>query len=160
MMQRKPAKREINRAWRSGDGFAAAWPWGLAWSRWLEIGWAAPQVIAHRTQRMARSGPFPGEVDRVEFRRMVDEKGEAWFESMLQMSTEIWKVWFVIAESSLRPWWLASAWSTRGAGWHSSYSGAARRWAKSAPHIAYTGLGPVHRRVTSNARRLARIKAR
>lgn len=158
MMQRNRTKRKSARAWRPGDGFAAAWPWGRAWLRWLEIGWAAPQVIAHRTQRMVRSGPFPGEVDRVEFRRMVDEKGEAWFESMLQVSTEIWKVWFAVAESSMRPWWLASTWPARSAAWHSPYTGAARRWARSAPHIAHVGLGPVHRRVTSNARRLARIK--
>lgn len=157
-MQRKRTKRKITRALRSGDALAASLPWARAWTRWLEIGWAAPQVIAHRTQRMLQSGPFPGKVDRVEFRRMVDEKGEAWFESTLQMSAEIWKVWFAIAEASMRPWWLASTWPPRATAWRSPYCGAARRWAKSAPHIAYTGLGPVHRRVTGNARRLARIR--
>jgi hypothetical protein len=44
----------------------------------------------------------------------------------------------------------------RGIGAQSIYSGAARNWARSAPHIAYLGLGPVHRRATANARRLAR----
>jgi len=156
MMQRKPTKRKITRAPRLGDGLAAVLPWGRAWLRWFEIGWAAPQVIAHRTQRMLRSGPFPGDVDRAEFRRMVDEKGEAWLESTLLMSAELWKVWFAIAEASMRPWWLASTWPLRAAAWRSPHTGAARRWAKSAPHIAYVGLGPVHRRATANARRLAR----
>lgn len=158
MMQRKRTKRKLGGARRQADAFAAGWPWARAWSRWLEIGWAAPQVVAHRTQRMLRSGLLPSAVDRVEFRRMVDEKGEAWFESMLQMSTEAWKVWFAIAESTMRSWWLASsAWPSGGP--RSPYCGAARRWAKSAPNIAYVGLGPIHRRATANARRLARFKA-
>ncbi len=160
MMQRKRTKRKRGSAARPADAFAAAWPWARAWSRWLEIGWAAPQVVAHRTQRMLRSGPLPSAVDRVEFRRMVDEKGEAWLESTLQMSAEAWKVWFAIVESAMRPWWLASPGSLRGTASRSPYCGAARRWAKAAPHIVYAGLGPVHRRATANARRLARPKAR
>ncbi|HEY0878670.1 MAG TPA: polyhydroxyalkanoate granule-associated phasin [Zeimonas sp.] len=170
MPTRKAAKRRIPGSSRASGALAAAWPWGPAWLRWLEIGWAAPQVIAHRTQRMLRSGPFPGDVDRGEFRRMVDEKGEAWLESALQMSAEFWKVWFAIAASAMQPWWPAPAtaatraWPSpiawRADGWHSAYRGAARRWMRSAPHIAYVGLGPVHRRATANARRLARSVGR
>lgn len=170
MSARKTAKRRIPGRRRTSVALAAAWPWGPAWLRWLEIGWAAPQVIAHRTQRMLRSGPFPGAVDRDEFRRMVDEKGEAWFESTLQMSVELWKAWFEIAASATSSWWwipasaATRAWPPSLAGhadgWQSAYRGAARRWMRSVPHIAYVGLGPVHRRATANARRLARPVAR
>jgi hypothetical protein len=138
---------------------AAAWPWASLWLRWIEIGWAAPQVIAHRTQRMLRSGPFPAQVDRDEFRRMFDEKGEAWFESTLRMSTEMGKQWVAIATGAMQPWWLASPASSPAARWHSAWCGAVRRWARATPHIAQIGLAPVHRRATANARRLARFDA-
>lgn len=163
MPARKAAKRRIVRTRRGS--FVSPWPWEPAWLRWLEIGWAAPQVIAHRTQRMLLAGPFPGEVDRTEFRRMVDEKGEAGLESTLRMSAEIWKLWFATV-TSMQAWWLAPAsaatpsWpfvpAWRADDWRSAYRGAARRWVRSAPHVAYVGLGPVHRRATANARRLAR----
>lgn len=136
----------------------AAWPWGPAWMRWLEIGWTAPQVIAHRTQRMWLGGAFPDAVDRAEFRRMFDEKGEAWSEAMLRASIELWKLWFAIASSSMQAAWRVPASAGHAAGWRSVYRGAARRWARSAPHVAYVGLGPVHRRVTANARRLSRFR--
>jgi len=148
---------------------AAAWPWGPAWIRWVEIGWAAPQVIAHRMQRMWLAGAFPGDVDRAEFRRMVDEKGEAWLEAMLSTSIEIWKLWISIASSSMQAGWIAptpagmSEWSRASSfasAGRSAYCGAVRRWARSAPHIAFVGLGPVHRRATANARRLARFEPR
>lgn len=137
-----------------------AWSWGPAWLRWLEIGWAAPQVIAHRTQRMLLGGAFPGTADRAEFRRMFDEKGEVWFEATLRTSIELWKLWFAIASSSMQAAWFASPSAWRADGWRSVYRGAARRWARSAPHIAFVGLSPVHRRVTANARRLSRSERR
>lgn len=48
-------------------------PWVLVG----EIAWAAPQVIARRTLRMATGGWPPSARDRREYRRMVTEKGTA-----------------------------------------------------------------------------------
>lgn len=135
----------------------AMWAWFPAWIRCLEIGWAAPQVIAHRSGRMLRSGPFPGAVDRAEFHRMFDEKAEAWFESATNATAQFWQTWFEITAWSMQAWWAApgaNPWG--GDAWRSVYRGAARRWARSAPRIAFSALGPVHRRATANARRLAR----
>lgn len=154
MPARRTTKQAITRTILPVPGPATFWPWAQVWLLWLETGWAAPQVIAHRTRRMLRSGPFPGAADRDEFRRMFDEKIEAWFESQLRLSAELWKQWFVIAGSAMRPWWLAPTGASHAARWRSAWGGAARRWMRSAPRIARIGLGPVHRRVTANARRL------
>jgi len=132
----------------------AAWPWLQVGKLWLEIGWAAPQVIAHRTRRMLSGGAFPVQADRDEFRRMFDEKAEAWFEAMWRMSAEMGSQWVAISSSMMQPWWLSGA--SPAAHWQSAWRGAARRWVRSAPHIARLGLTPVHRRATANARRLGR----
>lgn len=134
--------------------------WWPAWMRIWEIAVAAPQVIAHRTGRIAMGGAFPGRRDRDEMRRMTQEKGEAWFESASDVSLEVWKTWTTIATASMQPWWVASAsvpwtvgqWTSQ---WNALYEDAARQWARSAPRIAAAGLAPVHRRAVANARRLA-----
>ncbi|MCO5099384.1 MAG: hypothetical protein M9885_00555 [Burkholderiaceae bacterium] len=137
-------------------GYATIAPWARVWWLLLETGWAAPQVIAHRTQRMLRSGAFAAPADRDEFRRMFDEKAEAWSESTLRMSAEIGRQWFAFAGAMMQPWWLAPGGAASAARWHSAWCGATRRWMRSAPHIARIGLAPVHRRASANARRLAR----
>ena len=57
----------------------------MAWSdlAWKigEMSMASAQVIAHRTTRMAASGPRPNARDRQEFLRMGREKAEASTES-------------------------------------------------------------------------------
>jgi len=149
------ARRTTNRPiLRTPPALHGAWPWLQVGKLWLEIGWAAPQVIAHRTRRMLSGGAFPVQADRDEFRRMFDEKAEAWFEAMWRMSTEMGRQWLEISTSAMQPWWLSGA--SPAAHWQSAWSGAARRWARSAPHIARLGLAPVHRRATANARRLGR----
>ncbi|WP_345381960.1 hypothetical protein [Pseudonocardia yuanmonensis] len=61
-------------AHRKGDEWAAV----LApWRQLAEIAWSAPQVVAHRTARMATGGWPPSARDRREYRRMVTEKGTA-----------------------------------------------------------------------------------
>lgn len=137
--------------------YRAALPWAQVGKLWLDIGWAAPQVIAYRTRRMLSGGPFPLQADRDEFRRMFEEKAEAWFEASWRMSTEMGRQWLEIATSTMQPWWLFSA--SPAAGWQSAWRGAARQWARSAPHIARLGTVPVHRRATANARRLGRRDA-
>ncbi len=52
-------------------------PWMQMW----EIAVAAPEVVAHRTARMAKSGPTRSSADRNELKRMTQEKFEAFGES-------------------------------------------------------------------------------
>ncbi|MBW7923934.1 MAG: hypothetical protein H3C59_04215 [Burkholderiaceae bacterium] len=156
MPARRATKRWTTRTLPAAAGLASAWPWLQLSRLWLEIGWAAPQVIAHRTFRMLHGGPFPARADRDEFRRMFDEKAEAWIESTWRMSSEMGRQWFAIAGWAMQPRWLASPGSASAAHWRSAWSGAARQWTRSAPRIAHLALGPVHRRVTANARRLGR----
>jgi len=67
----------------------AAW-WSNALTMW-EISLAAPQVIAHRTSRMARAGSSPSARDRKEFIRMGQEKAEAFGESVFAMGIRLWQ---------------------------------------------------------------------
>ena len=61
-------------------------PTGLEWlSPWIqvcEISWTAPQVIAHRTYRMMWGGWPPSARDRREYKRMGQEKTEAFAQAM------------------------------------------------------------------------------
>ena len=66
-----------------------------------EIGVAAPQVIAHRLQRMALAGPLPGARDQREFTRMGQEKAEALAESLMAMGQAMGAS--VLAQD-VRPW--------------------------------------------------------
>jgi hypothetical protein len=111
-----------------------AW-WRNSMTLW-EIGFAAPQVVAHRLQRMALAGPRPGARDRREFTRMGQEKAEAFAESLMAMGLRMWQTQHAVGASVLaqdmRPWLATMA----------------------------VGMKPVHRRVTANARRLSRVKSR
>jgi hypothetical protein len=111
-----------------------AW-WRNSMTLW-EIGFAAPQVIAHRVQRMALAGPRPGARDQREFTRMGQEKAEAFAESMMAMGLRMLQGQQAMGASmlatDLRPWLATMA----------------------------EGMKPVHRRVTANARRLGGAKRR
>jgi hypothetical protein len=111
-----------------------AW-WRNAMTLW-EIGFAAPQVIAHRLQRMALAGPRPGRRDQREFTRMGQEKAEAFAESWMAMVLRMWQGQQAMDASmfqqGLRPWLATMA----------------------------EGMKPVHRRVTANARRLGGARRR
>jgi len=71
-----------------------------------EIGVAAPQVIAHRLQRMALAGPLPGARDQREFTRMGQEKAEALAESLMAMGLAMGAC--VLAQD-VRPWFATMA---------------------------------------------------
>ena len=87
---------------QSTDQAAALWRNALTlWEIWF----AAPQVIAHRVQRMHRAGATPSARDVREFTLMGQEKVEAFFESWLAMSLRLWQVQLQLG---LRPW-LATA---------------------------------------------------
>ncbi|HVZ42962.1 MAG TPA: hypothetical protein VHA82_04050 [Ramlibacter sp.] len=51
----------------------------------MELAFAAPQVVAHRTARMARAGARPTARDRAEFTRMGTEKFAAFCSSWAAM---------------------------------------------------------------------------
>ena len=110
-----------------------------------ELGFAAPQVIAHRLARMALAGPTISARDRKEFTDMVVEKQAALAQTWLGMFAEGVRLQQQFALSL--------------------FTGATTRQhavlAKSAAlRIASTGLAPFHRKAVANAKRLARTKLR
>jgi hypothetical protein len=129
------------------------------------------QVIGARVDRMARAGLNPSARDRKEFALMTNEKVRAANQSSVAMAkrmqslngtlwTRAWQQWFaslgamVAFASSKTPGQAmarqADVWRTtrRSA---TSLSEASQAMAR----IAHSGLKPVHRTATANARRLA-----
>ena len=104
-----------------------------------ELAFAAPQVVAQRTARMARAGALPSRADQDEFLRMGSEKVDAFYQSWTEMWMAGWRVPFDIARAST----LAPA---------SGYA----LLATSAMGVLSAGLAPVRKRAVSNAKRLAR----
>lgn len=110
----------------------------------------APQVIAWRLARGAAGGPLISQCDRKELRTMVAEKQEAFSESYRAMAVATLRGQLRLASTfcslMLRPmsWGPTTAWET------------AAQMQAIALDILRQGLGPVHRKVVSNGRRLAR----
>jgi len=104
-----------------------------------ELALAVPQVVAHRLTRLALAGPIPNARDRREFYRMGQEKVHAF-----------WQSWFAIG------WAMVEA--TQKA-WIAGLQGA-RVPLIDVQSVLARGMAPVHRRATSNARRLARTRLR
>ena len=76
--------------------------WWQPWMHMWEIAVAAPEVVAHRTARMAQSGPTRSSADRRELARMTQEKFEAFGESASAMAAEIFKANLALWPSVLR----------------------------------------------------------
>src|SRR3982751_2504629 len=111
----------------------------------VELGCAAPQVIAHRLTRMALAGTTINARDRKEFSGMVMEKQTAVAQSWTGMFAEGVRLQQQLALSL--------------------FTGATPRqhaaWAKSAAsRMASSGLEPFHRKAVANSKRLARTKLR
>ncbi len=104
-----------------------------------ELALAAPQVVAHRTARMAGAGVAPSRRDQAEFVRMGSEKLEAFHQSWSAMWAMGWtaQLEFAAAATTATSRALAAA-------------------SSSAMEVLSAGLAPVHRRAVSNARRLSR----
>jgi hypothetical protein len=102
-----------------------------------QLALAVPQVVGHRLTRMALAGPFPNARDRREFLGMGQEKVHAF-----------WQSWFAMG------WALTQACQQA---WMAALQGA-RVPLIDAQAILGKGLAPVHRKVTANARRLARTR--
>lgn len=94
----------------------------------FELSLAAPQVIAHRTARMALAGRPLSARDRKEFTGMVLEKQLAFSRSWIAASQSVFS-----AQLALASW----AW-------------------RHADSIASAALAPIHRKAVGNAKRLSR----
>lgn len=124
------------------------------WGRLSEIALAVPQVMAHRTWRMALAGPVVSTRDAREFARMSDEKKDAFAESWAAMS------WAAVQTNHSFLLSLGSAmWRAPIAGAPTAHS-IALQWQRAAMGVLAEGLTPVHRRAVANARRLRGTKLR
>jgi len=133
----------------------AAW-WRNALTMW-EISLAAPQVIAHRSGRLAQAGSSPNARDRKEFIRMGQEKAEAIGESMLAMSLRLWQAQQTMVTAWTRQWVEQSSrlWALP---WQAPWP-SHRQIDRAASSLMRLGMAPVHRRVTANAKRLGRARS-
>jgi len=104
-----------------------------------ELAVAVPQVVAHRLTRMALAGPSPNARDRREFHGMGAEKVVAFWQSWFAMG------WAMV--ESMQKAWIAGLQG-------------ARVPLIDMQHVWARGMAPVHRKATSNARRLAKTRLR
>jgi hypothetical protein len=111
----------------------------------VELGFAAPQVIAHRLTRMHLAGPVISARDRKEFTGMVMEKQAAAAQAWMGMFAE---------GVRLQQQFAISLWTGATPRQH------AARASKAASRMASAGLAPFHRKAVANAKRLARTKLR
>ena len=120
----------------------------------VELGVAAPLVIAHRLTRMALAGHTPSVRDRREFTLMSSEKTAAFYES--------WNAMF-IQSIRIQQEITASIWRSLWHYWLNTTSSAAMPKIDlpyASLRILSKGMAPVHRRAVANARRLGRTKLR
>jgi hypothetical protein len=115
-----------------------------------ELAIAAPQVIAHRTLRMAMAGASPSARDRNEFHRMGAEKVAAVAESWNAMAFQAFRANQQLALSCMQSFWFP---------WLGVRS-PSRQMTNAALGILGKGMAPIHRRAVGNARRLGRAKRR
>jgi hypothetical protein len=115
-----------------------------------ELGFAAPQVVAHRVARMMTGGFHPTARDRREYRRMGAEKVTAFMESWNAMALEALRVNAEMTAIFMRSVWVSPL----------AYKRAATRMHSAALGVLDKGLDPVHRRAVANARRLAATRLR
>jgi hypothetical protein len=120
-----------------------------------QLALAVPQVMAHRLTRMAIAGTPQSKRDQKEFKLMVDEKKTAFTESWAAMASQAVAAQQTLALSMMRAFW-APALGRRPA----SAASVAQQWHNAALGVLDKGLGPVHRKATANARRLAKTKLR
>jgi hypothetical protein len=116
----------------------------------VDLGFAVPQVIAHRVARMMVAGGSPSARDRRELHRMGTEKilaaSEAWNAMAIQAALENQKLALSFMQSLWFPW--------------ARRQSAAMQLSNAALDVLGKGMAPVRRRAVANARRLGRIKPR
>jgi hypothetical protein len=116
----------------------------------VDLGFAVPQVIAHRVARMMLAGASPSARDRRELQRMGTEKmlaaTEAWNAMAVQTVVENQKLALSFMQSLWFPW--------------AGRQSAARQVHDAALEVLGRGMAPVRRRAVANAKRLGRITRR
>ena len=110
----------------------------------VELGIAAPQVIAYRLAKMASAGATLSPSDSAEFMRMGSEKIEAANESWAAMANQ------AFLENQKLAIRMAQSF------WGMGRSPGARQVNDAAMRILGKGMAPVHRRAVANAKRLSR----
>ena len=119
---------------------------------------AVPQVVAHRLARM-NAGATSAR-DRREFQLMSSEKVAAFGESWNQMALQMLKANQQIAQAWTLAWCYPFRAPSTAATWKSISRAAAAQMQGTALQVLGSGLGPVHRRATANAKRLGRVKGK
>ncbi|HYI87562.1 MAG TPA: polyhydroxyalkanoate granule-associated phasin [Burkholderiales bacterium] len=116
----------------------------------VDLGFAVPQVIAHRVARMMIAGGSPSARDRRELHRMGTEKilaaNEAWNAMAVQAVLENQKLALSFMQSLWFPWVRRRS--------------AAMQLSNAALDVLGKGMAPVRRRAVANAKRLGRISRR
>jgi hypothetical protein len=118
-----------------------------------ELGFAVPQVVAHRLARMALAGASPSARDRKEFHRMGAEKISALGESWNAMAMHAFLANQQLAYSFVQSLWFP--WSRP-----PSVLSATRHLSDATLAMLGKGVAPIRRRAVANARRLGRIPRR
>lgn len=77
--------------------------WIPYWTKVAEIAWAAPQVIAYRMFRLMSGGWPPDARDRREYRRMGQEKAEAFSQAWMAAAMAWPLTGVAVLEKSLAP---------------------------------------------------------
>jgi protein-S-isoprenylcysteine O-methyltransferase Ste14 len=119
-----------------------------------ELAAAVPQIVAHRVTRMVMAGPLPSERDRTEFKRMVQEKHDAFSASWAAMSAQALVANHALALTVWRT--LCYPWLGGGA----TPGAMATQLHSAGMGVLNKGLAPVHRTAVANAKRLARTRLR
>ena len=135
--------------------------WWRTVSDAAQIWIAAPQVISLRSARVLADG-FASRADtRRELVRMVQEKTAAAGESAAAVALQVWKANWELALMPVRLWWGMLGGAARrapiipaGGLLPVAPVAAPKQLAAAASRIVQSGLTPVRRRVTANAKRL------
>jgi hypothetical protein len=114
------------------------------------LGFAVPQVLAHRVMRMALTGSSPTRRDQKEFYLMGVEKVAAFYESWTAMMAEIFRANVELWLTSARFFWMHPPVTRR------SSRAAATHFQRAAFAVLSEGVAPIHRRAVANAKRLSR----
>jgi hypothetical protein len=120
----------------------------------MELALAVPQVVAHRVTRMALAWPKLSDRDRKEFQMMVNEKHAAFAQAWGDMAMQTFRANQALTASVLRCFFTPFPYRKPSA------ASIAAQVQSAVVGVLGKGLAPIHRKATSNARRLARTKLR
>jgi len=132
-----------------------------ALTRSIELGAAAPAVIAIRTARMMAAGASPTPADRREMSRMVSEKidafGKSWWMMASRQQQAGVEAWVAFSRACWAPWMRPFALPSSAAA-RRDMQRLQRSLNRSQAAVFASGLAPLHRTATANLRRLTRSR--